>query len=201
MARWFILGICVPAALLLAACGGGDAPGAAAPVKSGGSGIVGTFSSGCDSSDLVVLAATGDPVHVRSWLTVGERAGSGARIALRLDFHLDASCAGPAVAQLHFDDPGNNVRYEGAALVSGRLAQKVVLQFAGTGEGSLGEDGSLEFGNEVRLRGPAGLRAAAAHRDFWLLEGELLYEGGLAAGADGYPLGLEWEAPSERVRG
>lgn len=197
--------LCGVSLALLVACGGGGGTGDAPPLSSAlatqlPGRFAGTFASGCDAVDSVIVAATGEPANVRSFLTVGETSQGTAAVSLRLVFHLDADCGTPAVAQLAFADPDNSVRFDDEVVIDGRAAQRVTVTYGGTREGTLRSDGLLQFGDSAQLLAPAELRERTTFGDVWLREGDLLYEGGLARGADGYPLGLEWGSSSRLER-
>jgi len=205
MNAWLRRGAALAAMIVMLSCGGGGGGGegdgglqrelsARAPAE-----YIGTFEGACEPADDVVVVATGSPASVRSYLVLDEPAGNVAHVALRFDFHADASCAANPLAYLVFDDPGNQVVFEGARSVDGRTAQRVTLSLAAAQGGTPVAGGRVEFGAAVRLSAPAQLFSSLLLKDLWLGDGTQLFQGVLAPGPDGFPTTVDLDVPVVRV--
>ena len=203
MNAWLRRGAALATMIVLLSCGGGGGEG--------GGGIqtelsakalpeyLGTFEGACEPADDVVVAATGSPVHVRSYLVLDQPSGNVAHVALRLAFHADASCAAHPLAYLVFDDPGNQVVFEDARSVDGRTAHRVTLSLAAAQGGTPVAGGRVEFGATIRLSAPAPLFSSLLMKDLWLSDGAQLFQGVLAPGPDGFPTTLDLDVANVRV--
>lgn len=205
MKKWLRRGALAASVLVLLSCGGGDggsstgsssAPETAATVPSE---YLATFAGSCEPADGIVVASSGNPVSVRSYVRVQQPSGNVAHLSLRLDFYLDASCGTNPIAYLSFDNGSNQVTFEGTQSMDGRVAQRVRISVAAPSGGTAAGGGRMLFGSALSLSAPAELFAALTLDDLWLVEGDRLYEGDLTAGPDGFPTGLDLSASSQRV--
>jgi cytochrome c len=193
----------------LMSCGGGggggagSADGTASPpgqaVASVPGEYLGTFVGACEAADPVVLAVSGNPLTVRSYLTVGPATGNVARLSLRFDFHEDASCATNPVAYLSFDNTSNQATFAGPQVVDGRTVQRVRTFFAPPSGTTSAGNGRIEFGDAFRVSAPADLGRAFGLDDLWFVDGNTLYEGDLSIGPGGFPTALDMTSSSQRV--
>lgn len=201
MKKWLRRGALAASVWVLLSCGGGGGGGSATP-EAGATvptEYLGTFAGDCEPADGVMVASSGNPVSVRSYGRVQQASGKAARFSLRFDFYLDASCGASPIAYLSFDNASNQVTFEGARSVSGRVAQRVQISVAAPSGGTATGGGRMLFGDAVPLSAPAELFTALTFSDLWWVEGDRLYEGDLTTGPDGFPLGLDLSASSQRV--
>jgi cytochrome c len=160
---------------------------------------LGTFAGGCEPVDEVEVASSGNPVNVRSYISVQQASGNVAGLSVRFDFFLDASCATNPIASLSFESESNQVTFEGTQPASGREAQRVRISLAAPSGGTPAGGGRMLFGNAIPLSAPSELFSGLSLLDLWLVQGDILYEGDLTTGPEGFPTGLDLGATSHRV--
>jgi len=203
------IGLMAALSALLMSCGGGgggsDSGGAGGtggdPVANGIQLYVGEFVATCEALGEDINLDQGGMVYGRMTSKVDGTSQSAASFSFRIDFYADAQCAVLPLGSFTNANPLNSVTIMGATRVGGVAVDRVQFSIHRSGDAFLpgGTPDVVVVGTAIRLALPATLAQGFIQNDLWRMDGNVLYEGDLTVGVDGFPTGLDRTLPVSRV--
>ncbi|MDP3253379.1 MAG: hypothetical protein Q8M77_15850 [Hydrogenophaga sp.] len=161
----------------------------------------GEYVATCEALGDSINLDQGGMVYGRLISKVQPISDSSASYTFRIDFFADAQCAAIPLGSLANDNPLSTVSIVGTTTIGGIPVDKVRFSIQQTADAFQpgGTPDVVVVGTAIRLALPAALARGFSLDDLWRLEADVLYEGDLSVGPDGFPTDLDRTSPVQRV--